>query len=80
MRLRTIFATNLRLLRSKMRYTQEQLAEQAGISCNHVGMLEREERGPTIEVIEKLADALGVDPIQLLRRLRQRQLPEATDE
>lgn len=79
MRLRTVFATNLRLLRSAMKCTQEQLAERAGISCNHVGMLEREERGATIEVIEKLAGALGVDPAQLLRKPRQRQPQEGAD-
>jgi transcriptional regulator with XRE-family HTH domain len=80
MRLRTIFATNLRLLRSTMSCTQEQLAERAGISSNHVGMLEREERGATIEVIEKLARALGVDPAHLLRTPRQRGPLEGADQ
>jgi transcriptional regulator with XRE-family HTH domain len=80
MRLRTIFATNLRLLRSTMKCTQEQLAECAGISTNHVGMLEREERGATIEVIEKLAGALGVDPARLLKTPQQRQPQDGADQ
>lgn len=80
MRLRTIFATNLRLLRSTMKCTQEQLAERAGVSSNYVGMLEREERGASIEVIDKLAGALGVDPAHLLRTPRQRQPHEVPDQ
>lgn len=46
MRLTTVFARNLRLLRHGAGLTQEQVADLAGLDRNYVGKLEREENSP----------------------------------
>ncbi|MER8840740.1 helix-turn-helix transcriptional regulator [Mesorhizobium sp. M0684] len=68
MRLRSVFARNLRLLRQGTGLSQEQLADLAGLDRNYVGKLEREENSPTVDTLEVLALALQVDVEQLVRR------------
>lgn len=68
MRLRTVLAVNLRKLRAQKKLSQESLAALADINRNYVGMLEREQFSATIDIIEKLADALDVEPTTLLTR------------
>ena len=66
MKLRAIVARNLRILRKQKRLSQEELAFQAGINRNYVGQIEREEKSPTIDMIEKLSSSLDVEPIALI--------------
>ncbi len=63
MRLREIVAKNLRKLRHAKGMSQEELADRAGINRNYVGMLEREEHAATVDMLEKLAEVLGADPM-----------------
>lgn len=63
MRLREIVARNLRRLRHAKGLSQEELADRAGINRNYVGMLEREENAATVDMLEKLAEVLEIDPI-----------------
>jgi transcriptional regulator with XRE-family HTH domain len=65
MKLRQIVARNLRILRKQKGLSQEELAFQAGINRNYVGQIEREEKSPTVDMIEKLAATLDVDPSTL---------------
>jgi len=69
MALRETVARNLRRLRRSRRLSQEELADRAGINRNYVGMLEREENSATVDMLEKLADVLNVDPIEFFKRL-----------
>ena len=64
MRLREVVAKNLRRLRQAKALSQEELADRAGINRNYVGMLEREEHAATVDMLEKLAEVLEVDPIE----------------
>ncbi|MGH6847189.1 MAG: helix-turn-helix domain-containing protein [Methylocella sp.] len=64
MRLRERVATNLRMLRHAKGLSQEELADRADINRNYVGMLEREEHAATIDMLEKFAEVLEVDPIE----------------
>lgn len=68
MRLTTVFARNLRLLRHGAGLTQEQLADLAGLDRNYVGKLEREENSPTLDTLESLALALQIDVGLLIKR------------
>jgi transcriptional regulator with XRE-family HTH domain len=68
MGLREVVGRNLRRLRRSRRLSQEELADQAGINRNYVGMLEREENAATVDMLEKIADVLDVDPIEFFRR------------
>ena len=74
MKLRQIVARNLRILRKQKGLSQEELAFQAGINRNYVGQIEREEKSPMIDIIEKLSAKLNIEPKILLdnivRRIR----------
>jgi transcriptional regulator with XRE-family HTH domain len=65
------FPPNLRRLRREANLTQEKLAHRAGFHRNVVGLLERGEMSPTIRTVDKLAQALGVAPLDLLQQPRE---------
>lgn len=60
MDIRGRLATNLKRLRAKHGWSQEQLAFEAGIHRTYISDLERGARNPTILLLEKLALPLGV--------------------
>jgi transcriptional regulator with XRE-family HTH domain len=68
MSLREVVAKNLRRLRHEQGVSQEDLADRADINRNYVGMLEREEHAATVDILEKLAEVLAVDPAEFFRR------------
>lgn len=68
MELRERVARNLRRLRQAKGLSQEELGHRAQISGNYVGQLEREEKAATVDVLERIALVLGVDPATLLIR------------
>jgi transcriptional regulator with XRE-family HTH domain len=59
------FGNTLRKLRDERGYSQEELAERAGLHRNYVGGVERGERNVALENIVKLAKALSVSPRDL---------------
>ncbi|VWX57620.1 Subunit S of type I restriction-modification system [Burkholderiales bacterium 8X] len=60
-------ATSLRGERAKRGLSQEQLADLAGLHRTYVGSVERCERNVSLDNIERLALALGVDLVFLFR-------------
>jgi transcriptional regulator with XRE-family HTH domain len=66
MGLKQTVARNVRRLRLERGYTQEELSELADINRNYTGMIERGERSPTVDMLEKLSKALKIDPVALL--------------
>ena len=70
--LRKRLATNLRTLRGAQGLSQEALADAAGIHRTFVSQVERELKNVSLDIIRKLANALGVDPVELFQ-------PQATD-
>lgn len=65
-----LFGKSLRRFRTERDWSQEKLAEQAGITLNYVGNLERGEQGPSLHVLVRLARALEVDLPTLLGDFR----------
>lgn len=51
-------ARNIARIRKEKGITQEALAYQAGLNRAYIGYIERGERKPTIETLEKIAKAL----------------------
>jgi transcriptional regulator with XRE-family HTH domain len=68
MRIREVFARNLRQLRAAKGISQEELAYQAGLDRTYVSSLERCRYSVSIDALENLATALGTDESSLLRR------------
>ncbi len=68
MRLRDVFARNLRRTRQAQKLSQEALAHDADIDRTYISSLERGTYAASIDTIEKLADVLGIEPDELLRR------------
>jgi len=67
MDLKDVLAMNLRLLRQEKEMTQEELADLTGLSSRYVGSIERARVSASITVLEKLAQAMGIDPCELIR-------------
>jgi len=55
----------IRNLRDGMGFTQDRLAEMAGISLKHLGELERGRGNPTLSSLKGLSDALDVSLVEL---------------
>jgi transcriptional regulator with XRE-family HTH domain len=55
------FGAAIRRHRELIRLSQEELAERAGLDRTYVSGVERGRRNPTLEVLQRLADALGAD-------------------
>jgi transcriptional regulator with XRE-family HTH domain len=66
--LKEIMAMNLRRKRHDQHMTQEELAERAGLSARYVGAIERGDVSASVTVLGQIAEALGVEPGDLLRR------------
>lgn len=67
MDLKEVMATNLRRARQDQKLTQEDLAERAGLSARYVGAIERADVAASVTVLGQLADALGIEPAELVR-------------
>lgn len=61
-----IFAKNVRRIRLAKGFSQEELADQSGLTRNYIGNIERRENSPSLKAMEAVADALGVSLLELL--------------
>lgn len=60
------FGQKLAALRKERGLTQPQLAELLGVSSPAVDYYERRAKNPSVDTIERIADALGVEPAHFL--------------
>lgn len=67
MNLEQIVIANIRRIRKERGLTQEELAELCDTSVSYIGLLEIGRNVPKLSTIEKIADALGVDYIELFK-------------
>ncbi|TIX73419.1 MAG: helix-turn-helix transcriptional regulator [Mesorhizobium sp.] len=68
MEIREVFARNLRRHRQAAGLSQEELAHRAEVDRTYISALERSVYGATIDVVDKLANVLGTEAADLLRR------------
>ncbi len=82
MGLRANFAGNLRKIRAAKGLSQEDVALEADVNRTYISDLEREVYSASLDLVEKIAAALNIDPLDLLQspsprskeRLTQRRL------
>jgi len=65
-----ILSANIIRLRTARNWSQEELADQAGLHRTFVGSVERGERNVTISTLEAFAEALDVSVTDLLTKRR----------
>ncbi len=63
------FGARVRQLRQERGLAQEQFAHLAGMDRTYVSGIERGRRNPTLDIIVRLAEALEVEPAELLTQL-----------
>ena len=66
MEIRAVVGRNVRRYREAKGLSQEELAFQADLHRTYVSGVERGIRNPTIAIVARLADALGVKAAKLL--------------
>ena len=72
MGLKRAMAINVRRERNARQFTQEELADRAGLSARYLGSIEREAVSASVTGLEQLAKALRIDPCELIRRPQRR--------
>lgn len=63
----TAFATVLRTQRARKKITQEALAEKADIASKMVSLIERNQRNPSLNVADSIAQGLGISLSKMIR-------------
>jgi transcriptional regulator with XRE-family HTH domain len=63
--LRQVLASNIRQHRKRLGLSQGGLAERADTATNYIGMIETGKKFPSLDMIEKLAEALQIDTLEL---------------
>jgi len=66
--LRHILALNIKNRRYVLGFSQAKLAEVASIATAYVAMIELEKKFPSVDVLERIAKALEIDPTELFSK------------
>jgi transcriptional regulator with XRE-family HTH domain len=66
--IRDLLAQNIKKYRSALGLSQAKLAEKMDTSTNYIGLLEIKQRFPSPEMMERLANALGIDTTELFHK------------
>ena len=70
--LQLVFGRNVRVHRESHGYSQEAFADEIGVHRTYLGGIERGERNLTLRSVERIAEWLGVAPLELLAELPKR--------
>jgi transcriptional regulator with XRE-family HTH domain len=63
--IRDILANNLKEHRKRCGFSQAKLAEEADTSTQYIAMIEISRKFPTPEMLDRLAEALGIETYEL---------------
>jgi transcriptional regulator with XRE-family HTH domain len=63
--IRTLLSLNIKKRRQILGISQVSLAEKVGTSTQYIGQIEQNKKFPSPEMLERIAEALGVDSPQL---------------
>lgn len=70
--IKQVIGNNIRIYRTKLKWSQEKLAEKSGLHRTYIGAVERGEKNLTVTSLERISNALCIDIRELLHRKRQR--------
>ncbi len=65
MDLRAVFINNLKRYRKENKLSQMALAEKCGTSASYIGEIEIGKKFPSVEMVQKFAEALNIKPYKL---------------
>lgn len=65
---KALVGANVRRLRQAKGLTQEQLAGEAAVDLTYIGGIERGRNNPSLLVMVRIAEVLGVEPAVLLNK------------
>ncbi|MFC2329966.1 MAG: helix-turn-helix domain-containing protein [Treponema sp.] len=65
MDLRAVFINNLKRSRKENKLSQMALAEKCGTSASYIGEIEIGKKFPSVEMVQKFAEALDIKPYKL---------------
>jgi len=65
--LKTLVSQNIKYFRESSGFSQQELAERAGISIPYLGAIERAEKWPSPSTFAGIAKGLGVEPCDLMK-------------
>jgi len=63
--IRVLVGERIRNLRKERGWSQEELGEKADLHHTYVGAVERGEKNASIDTLDKIADALGIEMVDL---------------
>lgn len=63
----SIIASNIKKYRLEKGFSQEALADKAGLHRTYISLLERKKKNVSIKILEKLAEALEIDISHLIK-------------
>ena len=69
MNLKQIFGQNVKYYRFKKHYTQEKLANLINTSPKYISRLELGQHNPSLDMVERIATALNVEPDKLFSKV-----------
>ena len=64
--IQNLVGINIRYYRRLKNLTQEELAEKVDVSSPYIGYLERGQKSPSLELLNRIACALNIEPALLL--------------
>lgn len=62
-----VVGLNVKVLRTKKRLTQAQLAELVDVHEKYIGKIESGKQNITLKTLNRLSNALSVNPVELLK-------------
>jgi transcriptional regulator with XRE-family HTH domain len=66
--LRLLLASNMRHLRGNLGLSQSKLADKADTATNYIAAIEAGRKFPSVEMLERIADALEIDTLDLFSK------------
>ena len=79
MTLKQVFIQNLREFRKKEGITQMKLAEYCNTAPSYIGDIEIGRRFPSLELIEKMADILRIEPYYFFKKQAENNVDSETE-